>query len=151
MKMLLVLFWFTLSYEAPQIWALDGVSLAYSRTQMEAAIGQSRWDRPLKATIGGETWEYNFANGLKADFRDQDRGRHPLILVGKRFTSRGILICKSGVTRPQFIKTMGAPPLAEDDDQVVYYDDGRLAYITAYFQNGKAQEFVLSRFRVDKA
>jgi len=138
------------AYEAPQIWALDGVSLAYSRYQMEATIGKSRWDRPLKATIGGETWEYNFSNGLKADFRDQDRGRHPLILVGKRFTSRGILLCKTGLTRPQFIEKMGAPPLVEDDDQVVYYDQARLVYVTAYFVNGKAQEFVLSRFRIDK-
>ena len=150
MKLVLLLLSLILVDEAPQIWALDGVSLAYSRAQIEATLGKSRWDRPLKATIGGETWEYNFGNGLKADFRDQDRGRHPLILVGKSFSSRGILLCKNGVTRPQFIETMGAPPLAEDDDQVVYRDDARLIYVTAYFQNGRAQEFVLSRFRINK-
>ena len=139
-----------LGYEAPQIWALDGVSLAYSRAEMEAILGKSRWDRPLKASLGGETWEYTFGNGLKADFRDQEPGRHPLILVGKRFFSRSSLLCKAGLTRPQFIEKMDAPPLAEDDDQVVYYDEARLVYVTAYFTNGKAQEFVLSRFRIDK-
>jgi hypothetical protein len=137
-------------YEAPQIWALDGVSLACSRAEIEAILGKSRWDRPLKASIGGETWEYTFGNGLKADFRDQDGGRHPLILVGRRLTSRGIVLCKAGITRHQFLEKMGAPPLAEDDDQIVYYDEARLVHVTAYFKNGKAQEFVLSRFRIDK-
>lgn len=148
---LLALLWTVAgAYEAPQIWMLDGASLAYSRAQIEQALGPPRADRPLKMTIGGETWEYTFGNGLKVDFRDQDRGRHAMVLVGRRFTSRGVLVCQEGIARARFIELMGAAPLAQDDDQVVYYDDGRLAYLTGYFVDGKAQEFVLSRFRVDK-
>ncbi|MFN8610928.1 MAG: hypothetical protein U0931_25525 [Vulcanimicrobiota bacterium] len=138
------------AYEAPQIWMVDGASLAYSRAQIEEKLGRSTWDRPLKATIGGETWEYTYANGLKVDFRDRDRGRHALLLVGKRVTSRGLPLLRAGLTRARLIEAMGAPPLAEDGDQVVYYDADRLAYLTAYFENDRAQEFVLSRFRVDK-
>jgi len=138
------------AYEAPQIWSLDGASLAYSRAQIEKLLGPPRADRPLKMTIGGETWEYTFANGLKVDFRDQDRGRHAMVLVGRRFTSRGQLMCKAGIARARFVEVMGAAPLAQDEDQVVYFDDARQAYLTGYFVDGKAQEFVLSRFRVDR-
>ena len=138
------------AYEAPQIWGLDGVSLAYTRAEIEARLGSARASRPLKRSFAGETWEYSFSNGLKVDFRDRHRGRHAMALVGRRFTSRGVLMCQVGITRAGFIKVMGAEPLAQDEDQVVYFDDGRLAYVTAYFVDGKAAEFVLSRFRVDR-
>ena len=140
----------SLAYEAPQIWAVDGASLAFSRTQIEAQLGPARGDRPLKRSFAGETWEYTYANGLKVDFRDRDRGRHAMALVGRRFTSRGRLMCQAGVRREQFIELMGEAPLAQDEDQVVYYDQARLAYLTVYFIEGKAAEFVLSRFRVDQ-
>ncbi|MBX3167338.1 MAG: hypothetical protein KF760_07995 [Candidatus Eremiobacteraeota bacterium] len=138
------------AYEAPQIWVLDGASLAYSRAQIEQVLGPPRADRPLKMTIGGETWEYTYANGLKADFRDQDRGRHAMVLVGRQVTSRGLPLCQAGIGRAHFIEVMGGPPLAQNDGQVVYYDEGRQAYLTGYFVDGKAREFVLSRFRIDK-
>lgn len=138
------------AYEAPQIWGLDGVSLAFSRAEIEARLGAARDNRPLKRSFAGETWEYTFANGLKVDFRDRDRGRHAMALVGRRFSSRGVLMCQVGITRAGFIQVMGADPLAQDEDQVVYYDDARLAYLTAHFVEGKAVEFVLSRFRVDQ-
>lgn len=137
-------------YEAPQIWAVDGASVAYTRADIEEKLGRSSWDRPLKATIGGETWEYTYRNGLKVDFRDRDRGRHALLLVGSRFTSRGVLMFSAGVSRQRFIQEMGAEPLAQDEDQVVYYDEARLVYLTAYFEKDRAREFVLSRFRIDK-
>ncbi|MBS2038330.1 hypothetical protein JST97_25325 [bacterium] len=137
-------------YEAPQIWTLDGASLAYSRAQVEQRLGHSSWDRPLKVSLGGETWEYTYPNGLKVDFRDRDRGRHALILVGKCVLSRGLPLARAGMTRASFVEAMGAPPLAQDEDQVVYYDESRLAYLTGYFVQDRAQEFVLSRFRVDK-
>lgn len=136
-------------YEAPQIWDVDGASLAYSRAQIEAKLGAARGDRPLKRSFAGETWEYTYGNGLKVDFRDRDRGRHAMALVGRRFSSRGRLMCRTGVTRARFIEMMGEAPLAQDEDQVVYYDDARQAYLTGYFIDGKAAEFVLSRFRVD--
>lgn len=147
--------WFALlglarGYEAPQIWTVDGASLSYSRAQIEKRLGRSHSDRPLKASYGGETWEYTYANGLKVDFRDRDRGRHALLLVGQRVLSRGLPLTQVGVTRAGFVEAMGAPPLAEDEDQVVYFDEDRQAYLTGYFVKDKAQEFVLSRFRVDK-
>ncbi|MBN9417641.1 hypothetical protein ABS71_13010 [bacterium SCN 62-11] len=150
MRWLLILLLTAYTFEAPQIWTLDGASLSDSRLQIEERLGRSRADRPLKRSFAGETWEYRYANGLKVDFRDRDRGRHAMCLVGRKFFSRGRLMCQAGVTRARFVEVMGAAPLAEDDDQVVYFDDGRHAYLTGYFVEGKAREFVLSRFRVDQ-
>lgn len=150
MRWLIVLLLTAYTFEAPQIWTLDGASLSDSRLQLEQRLGSPLQDRPLKRSFAGETWEYTYGNGLKADFRDRDRGRHVMCLVGRRFFSRGRLLCQTGMDRARFIEVMGAPPLAQDDDQVVYFDDGRHAYLTGYFQKGKASEFVLSRFRVDQ-
>jgi hypothetical protein len=138
------------AYEAPQIWTVDGASVAYTRADIEQKLGRPTWDRPLKASLDGETWEYTYGNGLKVDFRDRDPGRHALLLVGRHFSSRGLLMFSAGVGRERFIQGMGAPPLAQDDDQVVYYDEDRLVYLTAYFAKDRAREFVLSRFRIDK-
>lgn len=153
MRWLVLWFWLwgmASAYEAPQIWVLDGASLAYSRAQIEEVLGPPRGDRPLKMTIAGETWEYTYANGLKADFRDRDRGRHAMVLVGRKVTSRGLPLCQAGIGRARFIEIMGAAPLAQDENWVVYYDDGRQAYLTGFFPEGKAREFVISRFRIDK-
>ena len=85
--MALFLIWLAVAvYEAPQIWTVEGVSLAHSRAQIEQVLGLPVASRPLKASYGGETWEYTYRNGLKAAFVDRDRGRHPRLLVGRRWS-----------------------------------------------------------------
>lgn len=150
MRWILALLLTAYTFEAPQIWVLDGASLSFTRAQVERQLGPARADRPLKRSFAGETWEYTFTNGLKVDFRDRHPGRHAMCLVGRKFYSRGRLLCQKGVGRERFIEVMGAPPLAQDPDHVVYFDDGRHAYLTGTFVDGRAEEFVLSRFRIDQ-
>lgn len=138
------------TYEAPQIWAVDGVSLAYSRLQIEQKLGPSRWERPLKASWGGERWEYTYRSGLKAAFVDQERGRHPRLLVGKHFTSRGCDMVKMHASKAQVAKIFGSPNF-QTDEHYVYFDADRLAFLTLHFGESGLDEVVLSRFRIDSA
>ncbi|MBT9587811.1 hypothetical protein IV102_31035 [bacterium] len=138
------------AYEAPQIWAVDGVSLAYNRLQIEQKVGPSRWDRPLKASWGGERWEYTYGSGLKAAFVDQDPGRHPRLLVGKHFTSRGRDMVTMHASKAQVAEIFGLPNF-QTDEHYVYYDGDRLAYLTLHFGESGLDEVVLSRFRMDSA
>lgn len=139
-----------LAYEAPQIWAVDEVSLAYSRALIEERLGPSVSNRPLKASWGGEHWEYTYRNGLRAAFVDRDPGRHPRLLAGQHFTSRGQDMIRLGSSRCQIDQIFGHPQF-RSDVHYVYYDDARLAYLSLYFGEGGLQEVVLSRFRIDSA
>ena len=141
----------TADYEAPQIWAVDGVSLAFSRTQLESSLGPAVSSRPLKASWGGERWEYTYRNGLKAAFVDQDRGRHPSLLVGRHFTSRGLPMIALGQTRAQVEARLGGAPTFSTAEHMVYEDPARRALLSLYFEDGRLREVVLSRFRIDSS
>lgn len=136
--------------EAPQIWTLQGVSLSFQRAEIERRLGQPMSDRPLKASWGGERWEYSYRGGLRAAFVDQDRGRHPRLLVGTDWRSRGQVMVKAGCPQEKVRELLGAPQF-ENDDSWVYWDESRKAYLTLFFEGGKVQEFCLSRFRIDSS
>ena len=147
--MVLLLLWLAFAtYEAPQIWAVDGVSLAYSRQQIDQALGPAVESRPLKVSYGGETWEYTWRNGLKGAFVDRDPGRHPRLLVGRRFTSRGRSMFAPGQNRAQVQQGLGGPANWETAAHLIYFDEGRQAYLSVYFVDDRSVEIVLSRFKL---
>lgn len=146
--MALLLLWLALAttFEVPQIWAVDGLSLAYSRAQLEEVLGPPVSSRPLKASYSGERWECTYRNGLKAAFVDEDRGRHPRLLVGRRFTSRGQ---RMGETRRELEASFGAPPLWDTGHSLGWHDEDRQVYVRFWFTEGRLTEVILSRFRLE--
>lgn len=147
--MALLLLWLAFAtYEAPQIWAVDGVSLVFSRQQIEQVLGAPVASRPLKASYSGETWEYTWRNGLKGAFVDRDPGRHPRLLVGKHFTSRGRPMIHLGQTKAQVQEGLDGPANWDSATYLTYFDEGRQAYLSIYFESGRYREIVLSRFRL---
>ena len=132
------------AYEAPQIWALEGVSLAFTRAQIEV-----RWGRPLKVRWEGEHWEFSYGGCRVAHFSDQHPGRHALLLVGKTWTSRGQVMLGRGAGRGEAMKALGSPQF-DVEPHWVYRDEDRKAFFTLHFDDqGQVDQFVVSRFRID--
>lgn len=147
--MALLLLWLAFAtYEAPQIWAVDRIPLSYSRQQIDKVLGPAVANRPLKASYSGETWEYTWRNGLKGAFVDRDPGRHPRLLVGKSFTSRGMPMIELGQNREQVQQGLDGRANWETASYLIYFDEGRQAYLSLYFVEDRYTEVVLSRFKL---
>jgi hypothetical protein len=128
------------AWEAPQIWRLNGGSLADSRSDLEQRLGRHLESRPLKASFLGETWEYRYAGGLIAAFSDRQESRHPRLLVGQTLSSRGERLLQKGMSEAEVERFMLGKAQAG-----LYRDEDRQAYLSVRFRQGKLSEMVLAR------
>lgn len=94
------------SFEVPQIWTLDGVSLSWTRAELEQRLGPPESHRWLPRS----QIELRFSGGLRASFSGPGQELRPWRLVGQRLRSRGEPLLWVGQKPQQVLEAMGAPP-----------------------------------------
>ncbi len=129
--------------EAPAISTMNGVSLMFTRLELEAVVGAPVQSRPLKASLFGEFYEYTYEGGLIVGMPDRNPGSHPTMLLGTKLASRGQAI-PVGLTAAELEAQLGEPTEREDW-RWAYRDPDRQTQLLAFFEEGKVTRYAVTR------
>jgi len=131
--------------EAPAILTMNGVSLMFSRVELEAVVGAPVQSRPLKASLIGEFYEYTYKCGLIIGMPDRKPTSRPTMLLGTKLASRGQAI-PIGLTPDQLETELGEPS-EQEDWRWAYHDPDRQTQLLAFFEEGRVTRYAVTRLK----
>ncbi len=131
--------------EEPAILTMNGVSLMYSRSELEAVVGPPMHSRPHKAALYGDFYAYTYKGGLIVGMPDRKPTSRPTMLLGTKLASRGQTI-PIGLT-PDQLKTELGEPSEQEDWRWAYHDPDRQTKLLAFFDEGRVTRYAVTRLK----